>query len=152
MEYVVGIVLALTLAGGATAIGFDRSRTFYPVILIMIASYYCLFAAMSGSETALWQDTFIAALFAGLAIAGFRSSLWLIVAALGAHSAMDVIHHNIVTNAGVPLWWPGFCSIVDVTAATYLAICIRRRGEPEMLAESRKSDLPQADCMATSSL
>jgi hypothetical protein len=131
MEYLIGVLLALATGGFATAVGFDRSRAFYPVILIVIASYYCLFAVMGGSNTALWQDTAVAALFAGTAIVGFRTSLWLIVAALAAHGAMDLAHHHFVSNTGVPTWWPGFCLAFDIAAAAYLALCIVVRGEAQ---------------------
>jgi hypothetical protein len=46
MEYVISIVLALAMGGGATALGFDRDRVFYPAVAIVVASYYVLFAAM----------------------------------------------------------------------------------------------------------
>ena len=137
MNYIVGLLLALATGGLATVVGFDRSRSFYPVVLIVIASYYCLFAVMGGSTAALWLDTAIAAVFAVAAIIGFRTSLWLVAAALAAHGAMDVVHHHMIVNAGVPMWWPGFCSAFDITAAAYLAVCIVRRSESHGLAKER---------------
>jgi hypothetical protein len=49
MEYVIGVVLALAVTVGATAVGFDRERVFYPAVLIVVTAYYVLFAAMDGS-------------------------------------------------------------------------------------------------------
>jgi hypothetical protein len=49
MEYVIGLILSLAVAGFAALIGFDRERAFYPTGLIVIAAYYVLFAAMGGS-------------------------------------------------------------------------------------------------------
>jgi hypothetical protein len=46
IEYVIGLILAVAVAGSATVVGFDRERAFYPTVLIVIASYYVLFAAM----------------------------------------------------------------------------------------------------------
>jgi ABC-type Fe3+ transport system permease subunit len=46
MPYVVGIVLSLGVALFARRVGFDRDRAFYPTVLIVIASYYVLFAAI----------------------------------------------------------------------------------------------------------
>ena len=46
MEYLVGAALALVVCLSAGAAGFDRDRSFYPVILIVIASYYLLFAVL----------------------------------------------------------------------------------------------------------
>jgi hypothetical protein len=54
MAYVVGIVLSVGVALLARSVGFDRDRAFYPTVLIVIASYYVLFAAMRfGSNGAL---------------------------------------------------------------------------------------------------
>lgn len=128
MEYLIGIMLALAVGGLATIIGFDRSRSFYPVVMIVIATYYCLFAVMGGSSGALSIETVIALLFAAAAIIGFRTNLWLVVAALAGHGAMDLVHRHIVANPGVPAWWPGFCAGYDITAAACLAACILLAG------------------------
>jgi hypothetical protein len=133
MEYLIGALLGLAIGGFVTLSGFDRSRALYPAILIVIASYYCLFAVMGGSGMALWQDTAIATLFAGAAVIGFRTSLWVIVVALAAHGTMDLVHHHLVSNAGVPVWWPGFCSVIDIAIAAYLALSIVFRGEARKL-------------------
>jgi hypothetical protein len=49
MPYVLGIVLSAGVAVFARSVGFDRDRAFYPTVMIVIASYYVLFAAISGS-------------------------------------------------------------------------------------------------------
>ena len=46
MEYLIGVALALALTGVFAAMGFDRDRSFYPVVLIVVATYYVLFAVM----------------------------------------------------------------------------------------------------------
>jgi ABC-type Fe3+ transport system permease subunit len=48
MPYVIGTVVA-GVAVFARYAGFDRDRAFYPTVMIVIALYYVLFAAMSGS-------------------------------------------------------------------------------------------------------
>ena len=52
MEYLIGLILALAVAGLAAITGLDRERAFYPTVLIVIASYYVLFAAMGASAAA----------------------------------------------------------------------------------------------------
>jgi hypothetical protein len=89
MEYVIGMLLAGVTCITVTMVGLDRDHSFYPVVMIVIASYYCLFAIMGGSRSALWLDGAIALLFAGVAVIGFRTTLWLVAAALAAHGAMD---------------------------------------------------------------
>lgn len=130
MAILIGALLALATGALGTLVGFDRSRTYYPVILIVIAAYYCLFAVMGESDAALWQDSAVMTVFAAAAIGGFRGSLWLVAAGLAAHGAMDLVHHHAIANPGVPLWWPHFCSAFDFAAAAYLAVLLRRRGQP----------------------
>jgi hypothetical protein len=50
MEYLIGLILSLVVAGFAIIVGFDRDRSFYPTVLIIIASYYVLFAVMGASR------------------------------------------------------------------------------------------------------
>jgi hypothetical protein len=50
MEYLTGLILSLAVAISAAIIGFDRERAFYPIVLIVIASYYVLFAVMGASS------------------------------------------------------------------------------------------------------
>ena len=57
LPYVVGIVLSVGVALFARWVGFDRDRAFYPTVLIVVASYYVLFAVMSGSvQTVLLES------------------------------------------------------------------------------------------------
>jgi hypothetical protein len=45
---------------------------------------------------------------------------------------MDVFHHHLVHNGGVPRSWPGFCATFDVAAAVFVAMLMlaRARREP----------------------
>lgn len=127
MEYAIGVGTAVAVGLFATAIGFDRERCFYPVVLIVVASYYILFAATAGSRGALAAEALPALLFLSAAAIGFRKSAWLVAAGLALHGVFDFSHHALITNPGVPPWWPGFCLSYDVTAAAYMAILILTR-------------------------
>src|SRR5213082_967585 len=76
MEYLIGVILTLAVAAFAAVIGFDRDRAFYPTVLIVIASYYALFAAMGASTRTLIIESVIAGGFLVLAVVGFKRSLW----------------------------------------------------------------------------
>jgi len=121
MAYVIGFVMALAAGGYATALRLDRDRAFYPTVMIVIAFYYVLFAVMGGSSRALVAESLIAGIFVLAASLGFRSSLWVVVAALAAHGLQDFVHARLVVNPGVPAWWPAWCGAYDVAAAGYLA-------------------------------
>jgi hypothetical protein len=117
----IGAVLALAVGILATIVGLDRDRAFYPAVTIVIASYYALFAVMGRSDQALVIESLVGAVFLAVAVAGFRSSLWLVVAALVAHGIFDFVRGAAIVNPGVPVWWPQFCFTYDVTAGAYLA-------------------------------
>ena len=126
LPYVVGVVLSLGVALFARRVGFDRDRAFYPTVLIVVASYYVLFAVMSGSVETVLLESIIMTLFAVAAVAGFKASLWIVVAALAGHGVQDAVHGRIVANAGVPAWWPAWCLAYDVGAAGALAWLLMR--------------------------
>ena len=117
----VGALLAFLVGMFATVTGLDRDRAFYPTVTIVIASLYALFAVIGASTRALVLESLVGAVFIAVAVSGFRSSLWLVVAALGAHGVFDLGHGRLLSNPGVPSWWPEFCLTYDVVAAGYLA-------------------------------
>lgn len=126
MSYLVGIAIALLVAAFARVSGFDRDRSFYPTLLVVIALYYVLFAAMGGSMRALVLESLLMTVFATVAVAGFKHGLWIVVVGLAGHGVMDLFHGLIVTNPGVPEWWPGFCMAADVGLAACLCWVIKR--------------------------
>lgn len=127
MEYLIGLLLSLAVAGLATLIGFDRDRSFYPTVLIVIASYYVLFAMMGALQRTLWIEIAIASGFSLFAILGFKRNLWFVAAALVAHGTFDFVHHLFIENPGVPPWWPGFCLAVDAVLGAFLAVRLLTR-------------------------
>lgn len=126
MAFLIGAVLALCVGLSATLSGLDRDRAFYPAVVIAIASYYALFAVMGGSGQALLIESIVVIAFCAASIAGFRTSLWLVVIALAAHGLFDFVHGQLIANPGVPVWWPSFCLSFDVVAAAYLAWLLSR--------------------------
>jgi hypothetical protein len=114
-----------------TVVGLDRDRAFYPTVMVVIASYYILFAVMGGSTHILLVEAAVATVFLAVTLVGFKYSLWLVVGALASHGILDLFHGQLIVNPGVPVWWPPFCFAYDVVAAGYLAFLLRRlRREP----------------------
>ena len=126
MPYVIGIVGSAAIAVFARYVGLDRDRAFYPTVVIVVALYYVLFAVMSGSVQTVVVESVVMSLFAIAAVVGFKSSAWIVVAALAGHGVFDVVHGHIIENAGVPAWWPAWCLSYDVGAAAWLGWLLRR--------------------------
>ena len=125
MEYLIGLILSLAVAGFATVIGLDRERAFYPTVLIVIASYYVLFAVMGASRQTLIIEIVVASVFLLFAVLGFKRNLWFAVAAIVGHGVFDFVHHWLIENPGVPRWWPGFCLTIDVILGVWLAVRLK---------------------------
>ena len=125
MEYLIGLFLALGISIGATVVGFDRERSFYPTLLIVIALLYGLFAILGGSTHALVLELLPGALFVIAAVIGFKTKLWWVVAGLIGHGLFDYVHGHFISNPGVPAYWPGFCGTYDVVAGLYLAFLLK---------------------------
>ena len=121
MSIIIGVGLAVAVGLFATLVGFDRERSFYAAVLLVVASLYSLFAVLGGSTHALLAESAVMAAFIALAAIGFRTSMWLVVAGLMGHGLFDLVHGLLIANPGVPGYWPAFCSAYDVAAAAYLA-------------------------------
>lgn len=129
MAYLIGVALALVVYLFANRVGLDRDRAFYPTVLVVVALYYDLFAVMGGSNEALLAELVGTAVFVVFVVLGFRRNLWFAVAGLAGHGLFDLVHPHLITNPGVPAWWPAFCLAYDVTAAAGLAFLLHQHPE-----------------------
>lgn len=127
MEYLIGLLLALAVAGLAVAVGFDRDRAFYPTVAIVVATYYVLFAVMGASGRTLGIEIAVAIGFLLLATIGYKTSPWLVAVAIAGHGVFDSVHHLFIENPGMPHWWPGFCGVFDVVFGGFLALRLLRQ-------------------------
>ena len=121
MEYLIGGILGLAVGALATSTGLDRDRAFYPTVVIVIAAYYVLFAAMGGTGRIIVMEVLVAFVFLIVALVGFKGNLWFVVAAAVAHGLFDSVHHLFIDNPGMPVWWPGFCMTIDVVLGAWWA-------------------------------
>jgi hypothetical protein len=126
LPFAIGIVASAGVALFARTVGLDRDRAFYPTVMIVIALYYVLFAVISGSIPTVLAESAVMVVFAAAAVAGFRSSPWIVAAALAGHGIFDAFHGEVIDNRGVPAWWPAWCLAYDVGAAAILAWLLRR--------------------------
>jgi hypothetical protein len=130
MGYGIGSLLSVVVSVFARFVGLDRDRAFYPTVVIVVAHYYVLFAVMGGTTHALLIELGVMAAFVVVAVAGFNRNLWLVAAALVGHGVFDIFHAGLVTNAGVPEYWPAFCMTFDVGAGGILAWLLIRAKIP----------------------
>lgn len=114
----IGVILAVVLAVTARVTRFDVDRSYYATVLIVIASYYVLFAFMAGE--AIIIETLAATAFLVIAMVGAYRWAPLIGIGILLHGIFDFVHPHIVQNTGVPLWWPAFCGGVDIVLGSWV--------------------------------
>lgn len=132
MSFALGIVIAFAMCLAARGVGFDRDRSFYPALLIAIATYDLVFAAQTGEAHTLLAEGMLVSVFVATAVLGFRKSLVWVVVGLSGHAAADVLHPHVIANPGIPAWWPAFCAGFDAAAALVLGARLRAEREARM--------------------
>ena len=130
MPVVFGVLLAVGIAALGKFTRFDEDRSFYSTVLVIIASYYVLFAVLGGSGHALAWELIIVVAFSTVAIIGALFLPTLVGAAIVAHGLFDIVHDVLIENSGVPTWWPSFCASVDVLLGIWVIILTLNRSRP----------------------
>ncbi|MET0553727.1 MAG: hypothetical protein ABW221_11860 [Vicinamibacteria bacterium] len=115
------VLLGVTRLLGGTGIAVERGWMAL-FLAAMPVVYVVSFLTARQGPSAGWLAVELAglALYAGLAVAGWRSSPWLLAAGVAAHGlAWDAWH--LVGPSYVPPWYARGCLLVDVGVALYLA-------------------------------
>lgn len=124
-DALIGLGLAAATMGGARLAGLDRDGAFYPTVLVVVALLYVLFGAVDGRPEVVASETATALVFVAVAVAGFKHSPWWLVAGFALHGGWDVVHDTVVSNDGVPAWWPELCLAYDFAVAAWLTVRTR---------------------------
>jgi hypothetical protein len=116
----VGAVTALATIHGLRLVRLDRERATYPLLLIFVAGIYVAFAVGARAPLAAGIEVALALPFVALAVLGhLRNRLWLVAGWLG-HAVLDLAHHRLVADPGVPEPYPWLCLGFDVVIAARL--------------------------------
>jgi hypothetical protein len=124
---VVGILLAVGVAVLGKFTRFDQDRSFYSTVLVIVASYYVLFAVLGGSGHSLIKELVAAVAFSIVAIVGALYLPTLVGIGIAAHGLFDLVHDGLIENSGVPTWWPVFCASIDVMLGLWVIMLTRSR-------------------------
>lgn len=105
-------------------------RWLYAVGLLTLPSLYASFAVQAGEPAVAVKEMIygLPYVVAGLVFAFVSAPLSAVV--VGAlwilHGLYDLVHSRLITNAGVPGWYPLWCFSVDVVIGVYLLWLSRR--------------------------
>jgi len=102
----------------------------YSIGLLTLPSLYALFALWAGEPAVAAKEMIygIPFLVGGLvfAIVSVRHSAVVVGALWILHGLYDLTHSQLITNGGVPDWYPVWCFSVDVVIGAYLLWLSRR--------------------------
>lgn len=107
---------------------FSLDKSFYPTILIIISTYYFLFAIMAGQIGQTIEEIIGFFAFLIIAIIGYKKPIW-VAFGLALHGVFDIFHQKIIDNDGTPIWWPSFCYSIDFTIAILLFFSLKKNSK-----------------------
>ena len=107
----------------ASPLGFPwlTPSTVYALGLTLIAAVYVGFSVADGRRTVIAVETGVASIFILIAAVAVTGPAWLIVGGLAGHGLKDLWQHRTAFVANTR-WWPSFCAVVDLVAATAIAL------------------------------
>lgn len=105
-------------------------RWLYSLGLLTLPGLYALFALQAGEPAVSAQEMLYGIPFfvAGLvfALVSIRQSAVAVGAFWILHGLYDLVHSRLLTNAGVPSWYPVWCFSVDLVVGSYVLWLSRR--------------------------
>ena len=121
-------------AVGVLTIAFARfirgEGWLYSLGLLALPGLYAFFALRAGElavgvKEMVYGIPFVVAglVFASVSV---RRSAVVVGAFWLLHGMYDLVHSRLITNAGVPGWYPVFCFVVDAVVGAYLLWLSRR--------------------------
>ena len=127
-------------AVGVLTILFARSirgeRWVYSLGLLTLPGLYASFALRAGEvpvgvkEMVYGIPYVVAGLF--FASVSVRQSAVVVGVFWLLHGVYDLVHSQLITNTGVPVWYPIFCFVVDAVIGAYLLWLARRIPEANL--------------------
>ena len=124
MDVIAGLLVASAFIALCHGMGLHRERSFYPLVMIVIALAYVLLAASDDAFVIAGAESLLALVFVTAAVVGFRRNLWIVVAALIGHAGFDLAHAALWPTPVVPAWYAGFCLAADGLLALHLSLLL----------------------------
>ena len=135
----IGAFLGLLTIWGVNRLGIGRWN--YPIGLICLPFIYVGFALIAARPDLVWHEiawggVFI--IFGFIALARTNKVILIILGLLWLlHAGFDLLHHNLIENPGVPVWYPGLCAGFDVVIGSFILWLASRPSNAESKLRSR---------------
>ena len=111
-------------------------RWLYSLGLLTLPGLYAFFALQAGEQAVAVREMIygIPYVVAGIAFAfvSVRQSAVVVGALWLLHGLFDLVHGRLITNTGVPGWYPIWCFMVDAVIGSYLLWLSRRLADADL--------------------
>ena len=128
IEALIGAAVGVLTIASARLIRGER--WLYSLGLLTLPGLYAFFALQAGERAVGVKEMIYGLPFivAGLvfAFASVRRSAVVVGTFWLLHGLYDLVHGRLITNPGVPGWYPIFCFVVDAVVGGYLLWLSRR--------------------------
>lgn len=121
LHIAIGAGLGILVLGLFRFARIHREHGTYAVLLLMIAAVYPIMALHFGEPELSRLHVVLAAAFGVCALVGARLNLWIVVAGLAAHGALDIALHQNVLQSPAQAWYMSLCAGFDLAIAAGLA-------------------------------
>jgi hypothetical protein len=134
IEALIGAAVGVLTIASARFIRGER--WLYSLGLLTLPSIYAVFALQAGEHAVGFKEMVYGVPFvvAGLvfAVVSLRHSAVVVGVFWLLHGLYDLAHSQLITNTGVPSWYPIFCFVVDAVIGLYLLWLSRRVPEANL--------------------
>ena len=100
------------------------------MVLVAIAFIYVGFSLKDNPTNLIVLEIIVALLLFFIAIIGYIRYDFLIAYGIIFHGLWDLAHHNgLLISTDVPVYWPVFCSIIDVIIGVYFLVIFKKQAK-----------------------
>ena len=134
IEAIIGAAVGVLTIASARLLRTER--WWYALGLLVLPGLYAFFALRAAVPAVGLQEMLYGApwVVAGLLFAwvSVRQSAVVVGLFWLLHGLYDLVHDRLLTNVGVPGWYPVFCFVVDAVVGSYLLWLSRRLPEANL--------------------
>jgi hypothetical protein len=118
-----GVAIGILQAFSPVGLWWVDGALVWAISLAMIAAIYIGFAVADGRPGVIAVEVAVATVFVVIAAIAVTVSPWLVVIGLVGHGIKDLWQYR-TRFVATTRWWPPFCMVVDVVAATLIAVLL----------------------------
>jgi membrane protease YdiL (CAAX protease family) len=109
---------------------YFTTKLYAASILVAIAFIYVGFSLKNNPNSLIILEIVVALILFFVAVIGYTRNNSLIAYGIIFHGVWDFAHHNrFLINTDIPVYWPTFCSIIDIITGIYFLLIFQKQAK-----------------------